>query len=367
MATNNAINANSTTPLPIVDGGTGVNAVTVSPTATSFAGWDTNKNFTSNNSITSYATTVTSGSPVVLVVGSKYQQYFTGSAAQTVTLPVTSTLVLGQSFQVVNNSSAIVTVQSSGSNTITAMAANTQAVFTCILTSGTTAASWNSDYGTEIVGFTSINTQVFTGSGTYTPTTGMLYCDVYVTGGGGGGGGSTGGAGPQASSGGGGGSGSSSIKWGISAATVGASQSVTIGAAGAAGTSGGGTGGTGGVSSFGAIITTTGGLGGVGASSVSSPCQPAAGGAGGAAGSGGSVNMAGAAGYIGIANGVSGTGVGGNGASSYWGGGALGPFPQNDGAAGTAYGSGGSAGASLTNNHAGGVGAAGVVVVVEYI
>ena len=61
-------------------------------------------------------------------------------------MPVTSTLVLGQSWLIVNNSSGAVTVQSSGANTIIAMAAGTQARFTVILTSGTTAASWNSSY-----------------------------------------------------------------------------------------------------------------------------------------------------------------------------------------------------------------------------
>lgn len=156
MATNNAINANSTTPLPIVDGGTGVTSVTTSPTATAFSGWDANKNLSANNHIESYTTTATAAGTTVLTVSSTYQQFFTGSTTQTVTLPVTSTLVLGQSFLVVNNSSGVVTVQSSGANTVTAMAASTVAIFTCILTSGTSAASWNSDYSLNTVGVSSI-------------------------------------------------------------------------------------------------------------------------------------------------------------------------------------------------------------------
>jgi len=156
MATNNSINANSTTPLPIVDGGTGVIAVTTAPSATAFAGWDANKNLSANNNIEAYTTTATAAGTTVLTVASTYQQFFTGSTTQTVTLPVTSTLVLGQAFLIVNNSSGIVTVQSSGANTITSMAANTQAIFTCILTSGTTAASWNSDYNYSTAGVLSI-------------------------------------------------------------------------------------------------------------------------------------------------------------------------------------------------------------------
>ena len=156
MTTNNTINANSTSPLAIINGGSGVNAVTTAPAASAFAGWDANKNLTANNNIESYATTATTAATTTLTVASAYQQFFTGSTTQTVVLPVTSTLVLGQSFLVVNNSSGVVTVQSSGANTVTAMAAGTQAIFTCILTSGTTAASWNSDYSLNTVGVASI-------------------------------------------------------------------------------------------------------------------------------------------------------------------------------------------------------------------
>jgi hypothetical protein len=144
------------TPLAITSGGTGVGSVTIAPTASAFAGWDANKNFTANNTIDSYVTTVSSATPIVLTVGSPYQQFITGSTAQTIILPVANTLVVGQSFLVVNNSSAVCTVTASGGATVTAMAANTQSIFTCILASGTTAASWNSDYGYETIGVATI-------------------------------------------------------------------------------------------------------------------------------------------------------------------------------------------------------------------
>ena len=96
--------------------------------------------------ISGYATTATAAGTTTLTVSSRQQQYFTGSTTQTVVLPVTSTLVLGQSFTIVNNSTGVVTVQSSGGNTIQAMNANTQLIVTCILTSGTTAASWSALY-----------------------------------------------------------------------------------------------------------------------------------------------------------------------------------------------------------------------------
>jgi len=98
------------------------------------------------NFVAGYATTATAAATTTLLVGSAYQQYFTGTTTQTVALPVTSTLVLGQAFLIVNNSTGVVTVQSSGANTVQAMAAGSQLVVTCILTSGTSAASWNVDY-----------------------------------------------------------------------------------------------------------------------------------------------------------------------------------------------------------------------------
>jgi hypothetical protein len=135
-----------TLPISIANGGTGVSSVTVAPAATAWAGWDANKNLSANNFNPAYATTATAGATTTLVVGSAYYQFFTGSTTQTVLMPVTSTLAQGQSFYIVNNSSGVVTVQSSGANTIIAMAGNTTALLTCILTSGTTAASWNADY-----------------------------------------------------------------------------------------------------------------------------------------------------------------------------------------------------------------------------
>lgn len=156
MTTNNAINANSTTPLAIVNGGTAVNAVTIAPAATAWAGWDTNKNLSANSHLNAYTTTATAAGTTTLTVASTYQQFFTGSTTQTVVMPVTSTLVLGQSWYIVNNSSGIVTLQSSGLNNILAMPGNTATVITCILTSGTTAASWSVENTSSAEGVTSI-------------------------------------------------------------------------------------------------------------------------------------------------------------------------------------------------------------------
>ena len=129
-------------PVPIADGGTGVTSVTTAPTATAFAGWDANKNLSAVGFIPGYATTATAGATTTLTVGSPQQQFFTGSSNQTLVMPVASTLVEGQYWSIVNNSSGTVTIESSGANTILALGPSSETVVTCILNSGTSAASW---------------------------------------------------------------------------------------------------------------------------------------------------------------------------------------------------------------------------------
>lgn len=125
---------------------------------------DTNSNISANSFIEGYATTVTAAATTTLTIASTEQQYFTGSTTQTILLPVTSTLVLGQKYIIVNNSSGVVTVQSSGANTIQAMAANSQLIATCILISGTTAASWSYVYQSLVAGSSPWTSGAGTGS-----------------------------------------------------------------------------------------------------------------------------------------------------------------------------------------------------------
>ena len=90
-----------------------------------------------------YTTTVTAAGTTTLTAASTYQQFFTGTTTQTVQLPVTSTLTLGRTFLIVNNSTGAVTVNSSGANQVVVIAAGSSSAITCILQSGTTAASWS--------------------------------------------------------------------------------------------------------------------------------------------------------------------------------------------------------------------------------
>ena len=126
-----------------------------------------------------------------------------------------------------------------------------------------------------------IVTQEFTTSGTYTPTPGMFKCTIECWGGGGGGGGSAGYATTVGGSAGGGAGGYSRKT--VSAATIGASQTVTIGALGAGGAAGSAsTGGTGGATSVGTLCIANGGSGATGTGVTSNYTA----GLGGAAGTG---------------------------------------------------------------------------------
>jgi hypothetical protein len=123
--------------------GSGVAAVA---TVSTLVSRDSSANSAANNWLGGYTTTATAAGTTTLTVGSTYAQFFTGSTTQTVTLPVASTLVLGHSFLIVNSSTGAVTVNSSGANAVLVLAGGTSAIITCILASGTSAASWNATY-----------------------------------------------------------------------------------------------------------------------------------------------------------------------------------------------------------------------------
>lgn len=104
-----------------------------------------------------------------------------------------------------------------------------------------------------------LGVQVHGASGTYTPSAGMALCIIECQGGGGAGGGAGGATGTNVSLGAPGASGSYAKGW-FSAASIGASKAITIGAGGAGASASAGA--TGGTSSVGALISAPGGPGG---------------------------------------------------------------------------------------------------------
>lgn len=191
---------------------------------------------------------------------------------------------------------------------------------------------------------------IITASGTWTKHASILSTTIVkITAIGGGGGGGKGNSTGLGQGGGGGGGGGTAIKW-IDGASLGSTESVTIGSGGA-GATGSSPGSTGGTTSFGAILTCNGGAGG---SNDGAP------GAGGTA-SGGDIGITGWPGCPGT-GGVStvNSGVGGTGGASLFGSGGGGTTTNATGAVGI-QGGGGAGGAGGSNN--GGAGGAGFILV----
>jgi hypothetical protein len=107
-----------------------------------------------------FSTTVTAAGTTTLVLASNYMQFFTGSTTQTIVLPDVTALSLGFQFFIRNLSSGILTVNSSGGNQVCVIAANCEALITCIAITGTGASSWDK----ELSVITSISVGDFTGA-----------------------------------------------------------------------------------------------------------------------------------------------------------------------------------------------------------
>jgi hypothetical protein len=183
----NAVNCTAV-PAPFSVSGTGVPTVTSgvldsaatpftpNATASTIASRDSSANMRSNSYIDGYTTTATAAGTTTLTVASTKLQLFTGSTTQTVVLPVASTLVTGQEYRIINLSTGTVTVNSSGANLVLSMPANAVAHFMCILTSGTSAASWSAVplARTDNVSQNFAGPITFSNSGTYSMSPGNL-------------------------------------------------------------------------------------------------------------------------------------------------------------------------------------------------
>lgn len=208
-----------------------------------------------------------------------------------------------------------------------------------------------------------INVQIFTSSGTYTPTAGTSKVIVEVQAGGGSGGGTaaTSATTGAASSGG------ASGAYAKSLFTSGfAGVAVAVGAGGAAPAAGANNGNLGGASSFGSLVSCAGGGRGNAGPAFTPPAL--VGGAGAGAGPTGA-NIVGGTGVQSAAGFVLGTTVvvGGSGGPSHFGGGGTGGGNSVGGnAASPGAGGGGSSSIASTAARSGGAGANGIVIVYEY-
>lgn len=209
----------------------------------------------------------------------------------------------------------------------------------------------------------SVVTQVFTSNGTYTPTPGMIYCIIECQAGGGAGGGAAVTAANTQNGGGGAGGGEYARKL-ATAAAIGASQVVTIGAAGVAATppsvqtAGGNT-------SVGTLCIAIGGPAGITAPN-SSNGTAVPGGSGGT----GDFKVSGGTGSQGFPNNFTSAfpPVGGCGGDSFFGQGGPMISTAQSGLPGSGFGAGGGgASDNGAGNRPGGAGAIGVAIITEFV
>lgn len=143
------------TQVGVTYGGTGLTALPLVPAASIYSTWDANKNFSANSLIPAlFSSPLVAGTTTLTVASAQFQQ-FTGSTTQTVKMPVASTMALGQTFIIENNSTGVLTVQTSSAAAIATINPSIRMVITCILASGTTSASWSwgsIPIGSDIVG-----------------------------------------------------------------------------------------------------------------------------------------------------------------------------------------------------------------------
>lgn len=143
--------------LGIGNGGTGVTSVTTVPGTNAWAGWDINQNMSADNFIQGFTTRVTTGGTASINVNSKYVQEFTGTLTELVVLPLTSDLIAGQSYYIINNSSGALNVIASDTSVIQVMAASSSLFLTCLSTSITSSAAWQATYIIDNSGSGTVN------------------------------------------------------------------------------------------------------------------------------------------------------------------------------------------------------------------
>jgi hypothetical protein len=228
-----------------------------------------------------------------------------------------------------------------------------------------------SDTGVDSVTITTFAVVGSSGTWTKADYAGLTFTEVIVTSGGGGGGGANGDGGNE-TAGGGGGAGGTSISM-IPAASLGTTETATVGGQGTAGNGDGSSGGDGGDSSFGSLVTSVGGDGGVGDTGAGTCTTLGTGGLGGATTTvTGDIKLPGNKGLDPLRC-ITEESIGGAGGASYWGGGGVaGQANAAEAAPGenaNAYGAGGGGAANVdlnNTNAVGGLGGQGIILTMNY-
>ena len=131
--------------LPISNGGTGVTIASQSPSGNSFAVWNNESNILANNFITPLEQTLSSpGGNTTLTAHNSREQIFSGINSQLVTLPnvTASNIFVGMKYEIVNITTALLTVRTFDSSQLCVLRQQTRILVTCISKSNNSADSW---------------------------------------------------------------------------------------------------------------------------------------------------------------------------------------------------------------------------------
>jgi regulator of RNase E activity RraA len=129
-------------------------AVASAATASTLATRDANANISADAFLPGTTSTATAASTTTLTVDSTQVQIFTGATTQTVQLPTTGVLK-GRTVTIINQSTGLVTIQSSGANTINYASPSSVAVVQANTDTPTTAAHWTVLAYAATTGYTS--------------------------------------------------------------------------------------------------------------------------------------------------------------------------------------------------------------------
>ena len=119
-----------------------------------------------------FTTTATAGGTTTLTNTSSVYQVFTGTLAQTITLPSTATLTTGWFFHICNNSTGTLTVQTSTAVSLGTVPSGATVMVSCVDTTVNTAAAWE-------WGYTDFST--ITGTGAAVLATSPTVTDLLLT------------------------------------------------------------------------------------------------------------------------------------------------------------------------------------------